>query len=143
MIATVYSNTQPTTFAIDKIADGVAKFAIRTNITQVPTTDPVTGTPTEQWQYSETQMVVTADTGEDIDLMRSARGVLLANVDYLTTRYLEQSALVTGDALTATTMTAAQYQALLVYKQGLRDLPHNFTTLAAIVWPEPPAGINP
>lgn len=41
------------------------------------------------------------------------------------------------------TMTAAQYQALLVYRQALRDITKNFTTLAAVVWPIPPTGINP
>jgi hypothetical protein len=30
-----------------------------------------------------------------------------------------------------------------VYRQALRDITKNFTTLAAVVWPIPPTGINP
>ena len=142
-IQTVHSNTQPAFFAIDKIDNGIAKFAIRSGIVQVTITDPMTTTTGQEWQYTESQIAVTAASGQDIDLLRAARDILLSDVDCLTLRNTDQLAMVAAGIMTATTMTAAQYQALLVYRQALRDITKNFTTLAAVVWPIPPTGINP
>ena len=134
---TIHSNTEPKTIDLDRISPGTGRLRICTGITQVTMTDP-DGTTRQEWQYEEECIEIPAAGIPDIGLLRAARNILIARVDGLCLRYNEQVTLVASGQLTATAMTTANYAALLTYKQALRDITKNFTTLAAISWPEIP-----
>ncbi len=140
---TVHSNTEPAAVALDRTNERTGRLLVRWNIAQVSVSDGMSGETRQEWQYDEESIAVVADSTDDIDLVRAARNILLSRVDCLCLRYTDQIALVAAGTLSATTMTAAQYQALLVYRQALRDITKNFITLSAVVWPIPPEGINP
>jgi hypothetical protein len=65
--------------------------------------------------------------------LRSRRDLLLVETEWLVTRHREQVEL--GRA---TSLDGPTYQALLVYRQALRDLPAVTADPAQVVWPQPP-----
>jgi hypothetical protein len=138
---TVHSNTEPAAVVLDRTNERTGRLLVRWNIAQASVSDGMSGKTRQEWQYDEESIVVTADSTDDIDLARAARNVLLSRVDCLCLRYTDQLALVAAGVLPATTMTAAQYQALLIYRQALRDITKTFTSLTALSWPEAPEGI--
>lgn len=65
--------------------------------------------------------------------LRARRDHRLSQLSWLVERHREQLELRVDTAL-----TEAQYQALLQYRQALRDLPQSAKTPAAVVWPKLP-----
>ena len=133
----IHSDTEPKTIDLDRINPGTGRLRICTGITQVTMTDP-DGTTRQEWQYEEECIEIPAAGIPDIDLLQAARNILIARVDGLCLRYNEQLSLVASGQLAATAQTAANYAALLTYKQALRDITKNFSALATVSWPEIP-----
>lgn len=73
--------------------------------------------------------------------VRARRDALIAAADWLVLRHIQEMALVTAGALTATTLTDAEYLELLEYIQTLRQIPQGYDYPAAVVWPDAPAFI--
>lgn len=81
---------------------------------------------------------IAAHRAEAWDGLRSARNARLAETDVLVRRHVDQLELIAAGMLAVATLDAAEYQALLVYRQALRDLVDD-TEPEAAVWPVRPA----
>lgn len=65
--------------------------------------------------------------------VRDARDALIVECDWLVARHRDQV-----EASKPTTLTSAQYQAWLTYRQALRDLPAQSGFPASVTWPVAP-----
>jgi len=93
--------------------------------------------------YSDTQPAPYAETDAGkAEQIRAQRDHALDDCEWMVTRHRDQVDAVAAGLLAASTLTTAQYQELLAYRQALRDITAQAGWPGSITWPSKPEWVG-